>query len=191
MEDKRGNVKLGRNEQRQVVSTKIINGEYTVDDARKQLEAIYDDAPAVYKSFGETVEDIMVTLGITKKWAGKTILDTTKAEQLTGLNKDIFRKNMYKRDCVVDMALVISICIGFQLSDHYTGWLLNAAGLHFRLDNPDHLAYIFLLDYCRDMTINECNEVLEKVGVRKSRQLGSHPRGLNGEPAEYNPRKTK
>ena len=180
-----GNITLGRNEQKHDISTKIISGVYSKEEAKEQLKAIYSEVPAIYKPFGETVADIMRTLGLTKKWAGEIRPDIAKAEALTGLNREIFRKTMYKNNCVVDMSLVISICIGFQLSNAYTHTLLNAAGLSFRLDNPEHLAYLFLLEHCKGMTIKECNEVLTKFDMPRSRQLGSHSRGPNGEPGTY------
>lgn len=171
------------------LSQRIIAGNYSVEEAQKILESIYVEAPLMQKSFGETVEEIMTELGITKMWGGRKILDVAKAEELTGLDRNIFRRTMYKRDCTVDMSLVISMCIGFQLSSQFTGWLLSTAGLHFRLDNPDHLAYIFLLEYCKGYDIKTCNEILEQLGVKPSKWLGSRRRGENGEEGEYKPRK--
>lgn len=171
------------------LSQKIIDGNYSVKEAQKMLESIYAEAPFMHKSFGETVEDIMIQLGITKIWGGREILDVAQAERLTGLDRNIFRRTMFKRDCTVDMSLVISLCIGFQLSSQFTGWLLSAAGLHFRLDNPDHLAYIFLLEYCKGYDIKTCNAILEQLGVKPSKWLGSRRRGENGEEGEYKLRK--
>lgn len=82
------------------------------------------------------------------------------------------------------MALVISICIGFNLSSTLSGSLLRSAGLNFRLSNPEHLAYIFLLEHCNELDIDECNKILEYLGVPKARQLGSHGR-VNDETLEY------
>ena len=132
-----------------------------------------------------TVEDILREKGFTKKWGGEEIIDVPKVAKLTGLSPGIFRTNMWKSDCVVDMALVISMAIGLKLSPIMTNRLLQSAGLAFRLDNPEHIAYIFLLEYCRNMSIPECNKILDGLGIRKTRQLGSHQRGKNGEYEGY------
>lgn len=157
---------------------------FSQEEAKKALERIYAQAPDVQKPFGDTVDDIMRSLGLTKKWGGKEILDTKVASELTGLNSEIFRRNMYKPNCTIDMALVISICIGFNLSSTLSGSLLRSAGLNFRLSNPEHLAYIFLLEHCNELDIDECNKILEYLGVPKARQLGSHGR-VNDETLEY------
>ncbi len=148
----------------------------TGEEIRSMLTELYKEARAVQRPFGETVEEIMREKGITKRWGGKKILDVTRAEEVTGLDSEIFRKKMYRADCVPDMATVMSMCIGFKLDSVCANRLLQAAGLTFRLDNPDHIAYLFLLSYCKDWDINQCNEWLEKLGVRKSRQLGSRHR---------------
>lgn len=151
----------------------------------KAIKALYKEASDIQKSFGDTVADIMKSKGLTKYWHNKEILDIPKASELTGLNPNIFRTNMYNENCVVDMGLVISICIGFKLSPVLTDRLLQSAGLAFRLDNPEHLAYLFLLEYCMEYSIKECNEILEKLGISKTKRLGSYGRGKNGDSIEY------
>lgn len=156
------------------------------EDAQKALEQLYKEASALTLPFGKTVEEIMNIKGLTKTWRGKKILDIPKAVELTGLSKGIFHTNMWKEDCVVDMSLVISLAIGFKLTPVLTERLLQSAGLAFRLDNPEHLAYMFLLEYCQDLSIQECNKILDALGIRKTRQLGSHSRGKDGYYEGYN-----
>ena len=69
--------------------------------------------------------------------------------------------------------------------------LLQSAGLAFRLDNPEHLAYLFLLEYCMDYSVEQCNKILEKLGIPKTKRLGSYGRGKNGESMEYKKRKKR
>lgn len=154
----------------------------------KAIEALYREASVIQKPFGKTVEAIMIEKGLTKTWRGKTILDVPKATELTGLNANVFRTNMHKSECVVDMGTVISMCIGFKLSPILTDRLLQSAGLAFRLDNPEHLAYLFLLEYCMDYSVEQCNKILEKLGISKTKRLGSYGRGKNGENMEYKKR---
>lgn len=150
------------------------------EEAQEALKLLYKEASAFNLPFGETVDKIMRMQGLTKKYRGKEILDIPRAVELTKLNPGIFRTNMWKKDCVVDMALVVSMAIGFKLSTVLTDRLLQSAGLAFRLDNPEHIAYMFLLEYCQDLDIEGCNKILDSLGVRKTRQLGSRPRGKGG-----------
>ena len=156
------------------------------EDAKKVLEQLYKEASALTLPFGETVAEIMKKKGLTKIWRDKEILDIPKAAELTGLSKGIFQTNMWKENCVVDMSLVVSLAIGFKLTPLLTDRRLQSAGLAFRLDNPEHLAYMFLLEYCQDLSIQDCNEILDALGVRRTRQLGSHSRGKDGYYEGYN-----
>lgn len=151
----------------------------------KAIEVLYKEASAIQKSFGEIVATIMKEKGFTKLWHGNSILDIPRASKLTGLNPGVFRTNMYRPNCVVDMSLIMSMCIGFKLSPVLTERLLQSAGLSFRFDNPEHLAYLFLLEYCRDFSVAECNEILAKLGIPKTKRLGSYGRGKGGESLEY------
>lgn len=151
-----------------------------MEEAQEALQQLYKEVSAFTLPFGETVEKIMRIQGLTKKWGNKEILDISSAVKLTKLSRGVFQTNMWKADCVVDMSLVISMAIGFKLSPVLTDRLLQSAGLAFRLDNPEHLAYMFLLEYCRDLNVVECNKILDSLGIRKTRQLGSHARGEDG-----------
>lgn len=167
-------IKIDFNGKKTALSELIKEEALSQAEAQKAIDKIYAEVPAVQPPFGQMVEDIMRTQGLVKKWGKRTILDTQKAAELTALNPDIFRVNMYKPNCTIDMALVISMCIGFKLSPILTHRLLLSAGLEFRLSNPEHLAYAFLLEHCKDRSVNECNEILEYLGVPKTRQLGSY-----------------
>lgn len=156
------------------------------EEAQEALNQLYKETSALTLPFGETVAKIMKKQGLTKMWRGKVILDIPRAVELTQLQAGIFRRNMWKTDCVVDMALVVSMAIGFKLSPILTDRLLQSAGLAFRLDNPEHIAYLFLLEYCQDLDVKECNKILDNLGIRKTRQLGSHHRGKDGNFEGYN-----
>ena len=158
------------------LSNKIKSKTMTIEDAQAALKKIYIELPAVQKSFGETVEDIMRQKKLTKKWGNRVILDAKRAADLTELNEYIFRRNMYKNNCVIDMGLIISLAVGFELDLISTQRLLQAAGLDFRLENPEHIAYLFLLDQCKGMSVVECNEILTSLGIPETKLLGSRER---------------
>lgn len=173
-------------EEAQEIIKKALDKAGNAEDIWKKLKLVYKEAKSLAMPFGETVESILKEKGYTRIWGNREILDYSKIEKLTGLNRSIFQTNMWKSDCVVDMALVISMAIGLKLSPIMTDRLLQSAGLAFRLDNPEHIAYIFLLEYCRDLSIPECNKILNRLGIRKTRQLGSFHRGKGGEFEGYN-----
>jgi hypothetical protein len=159
------------------ISTLIKDEALSKEEAQNALNKLYEEADDIQRPFGETVKSIMIKQGITKKWGGQEIIDTNSAAELTGLNEGIFKSTMYKPDCTISMSLVISMCIGFMLGSVFTSMLLNSAGLHFRLTNPEHIAYLFLLEHCKDSDIEECNAILEHLGIPKTKQLGSTERG--------------
>lgn len=178
-------ITIDYNGQKMALSESIKKEALSPEEAKKALDKIYIEATIVQKPFGQTVEEIMIAQGIIKKWGKRDILDVSRAVELTGLNPGVFYTNMYKPNCVIDMALIISMCIGFKLSSVLTQRLLQSAGLDFRLDNPDHIAYLFLLEHCREFDVNKCNEVLEYLGVSKTKRLGSYGRGKDWESMEY------
>lgn len=155
--------------------------------SKQYLKKHYSTDLAVIKPFGTLVEEILLAEGITKKQHGKTVIDYKRASARTGLNENIFRVTMHKPDCTIKLPLVISLCIGLNLSSDLTNQLISAAGLSIRICNPDHRAYLFLLENRMEhgSSIVRCNEILKDAGVKPSRRLGSCGRGKDGEPGYY------
>lgn len=152
---------------------------------KKALMDLYNEAAAVQRPLDETIDEILCAQGLVKQYHGKTIIDYARASKLTKLNQGVFRKSIRNTNANIDMSIVMSICIGLKLSSVLTDRLLQSAGLAFRLDNPEHLAYIFLLEYCKDLDIDQCNQLLKDLHIRKERWLGSHGRGKDGTSMEY------
>lgn len=144
------------------------------DEEKKEKERIAKDfkeryqlSLAVQKPFGQAVCDIMRMKG----------LKTAKEfEEYTGLNRNIYY-TMKKPNCNIEMQLVISICIGFKLDTVSTQLLLESAGLDFNMNNLYHRAYLYIIEYYKDKSIENCNKVLEYLGVPASKRLGSYERG--------------
>lgn len=146
-----------------------IDKEYTL----KNFEEIYAVSTAVQKPFGDAVLEVMRIKGLKGAEA---------FSEKTGLNRNIYY-TMQKADCNIELNLVISICIGFELDTVSTQLLLQSAGLGFNLNNKIHRAYLYIVEYYKDATLEVCNEILECLGIPKSKQLGSYERG------EYKKRK--
>ena len=136
------------------------------NDIIKDFNEVYEMATVVQKPFGEAVQEIM----------DKRNLSVSDAVELTGLNRNIFY-TMKKPECNIEMNLVISLCIGFQLDTVSTQLLLQSAGRSFNLNNREHRAYLYLIEYYKDTDIETCNEILECLNIPNFKQLGSYERG--------------
>ncbi len=133
----------------------------------KDFQEIYEISQAVQKPFGEAVLAMMKIRG----------LEGAKAfSECTGLNRNIYY-TMQKPDCNIEMQLVISICVGFKLDTVSTQLLLESAGLGFNLNNPNHRAYLYIIEYYKDTDIETCNKILEYLDIPASKRLGSYERG--------------
>ena len=94
---------------------------------------------------------------------------------------------MQKADSNIELNLVISVCVGFKLDTVSTRLLLESAGLGFNMNNRVHRAYLYIIEYFKDANIETCNEILEYLGVPKSKRLGSCERGPYKKKEEKNP----
>lgn len=131
----------------------------------EHFEETYQVSLAVQKPFGEAIQEIMKIKNLT----------VSEAMNRTGLNRNIF-STMKKPGCNIELRLVISMCIGFQLDAVSTHLLLESAGLSFNMSNPIHRAYLYVIEYYKDTDIETCNGILECLGVPESKRLGSYER---------------
>lgn len=98
--------------------------------------------------------------------------------QKTGLSPNMFsriRKYVGKKDQPQRNTL-ISIAVGYKLDFQITARLLESLGSGFTLSNERDYAYQFLLTNCRGKSVDECNEILECLGVEEKYWLGVHAR---------------
>lgn len=131
------------------------------------FEETYLISTAVQKPFGKAVLEVMQIKGL------KGPSDFT---EYTGLNPNIYY-TMQKSNCNIELNLVISICIGFNIDAVSTQLLLQSAGCGFNLNNRIHRAYLYLIEYYKGADIDECNDILEILNVPETKQLGSYERG--------------
>ena len=140
---------------------------YSKSDVVKDFDEIYAVSQAVQKPFGEAVIEVMRIKGLNGP------ADFT---EYTGLNRNIYY-TMQKPDSNIELNLVISICVGFQLDTVSTQLLLQSAGLGFNLNNRIHRAYLYIIEYYKDTGLDNCNEILKCLDVPESKRLGSSERG--------------
>ncbi|MBQ3135775.1 MAG: hypothetical protein IJB75_08240 [Oscillospiraceae bacterium] len=139
----------------------------TREYAIKEFEEAYAVSQAVQKPFGEAVLEVMKLKGLEGPSA---------FSKHTGLNRDIYY-TMQKPDKNIELNMIISICIGFQLDTVSTNLLLHSAGFGFNMSNRIHRAYLYLIEYYKGHDISECNKILEYLDVPPFKRLGSSERG--------------
>lgn len=84
------------------------------------------------------------------------------------LKKQVDEKDPPQRNTLV------SVCVGYNLDLMMTQALLYSLGLGFNRFSKCDYAYTFLLTRCRDKSIDECNEILEELGIEEKCWLGSY-----------------
>lgn len=96
----------------------------------------------------------------------------------TGLSYNMFSRirTQVDRQSPPQRNTLMSIAIGYELDYQLTAALLDSIGLSFILSNPRDYAYQFLLTNCRGKNIDQCNEILEHLGVEEKYWLGAHAR---------------
>lgn len=126
----------------------------------------YEKSTRYNKSFSELISEVLDAESYSS-FADKTHLSEN---MLYRLKKQVDEKDPPQR------STLISVAVGYHLDLMMTQALLHSLGLDFnRLSKRDY-AYSFLLTRCRHKTIDECNEILEELGIEKRYWLGSFAR---------------
>lgn len=126
----------------------------------------------IIKPFTKMIEDIL----------GDDTYDEFQAK--TELGHDMFYslKKRVNKDNPCNKSTIVSVCVGYNVGLQIAEELLRSQGSSFNPHSERDAAYIMLLTECRGKTVEECNDLLEKIGVKKSFRLGACAR---------RPRKTK
>lgn len=142
---------------------------YTFDEWEKlEKEFIRDFANSTKynKSFREMIREIL---------DGETDMSFSYK---TGLSPNMLSRlrNRVDKNDPPQRSTLISVCIGYDLDLMMAQSLLYSLGLGFNRFSDRDYAYTFLLTRCRGKSIEECNEIIEKLGVSKKYWLGSYAR---------------
>ena len=102
----------------------------------------------------------------------KSFADTTQlsANMLYRLKKQVDEKDPPQRNTL------ITVAVAYNLDLMMTQALLYSLGLGFNRFSKRDYAYTFLLTRCRGKSINQCNDILEKLGIEEKYRLGPHAR---------------
>lgn len=133
---------------------------------KEQFEKDFKRYNTHIKSFRELINEIL---------DGET--ETTFADK-TGLSYNMFsrirtqidKKNPPQRNTLM------SVAVGYKIDYPLMSELLSSIGLEFILTNERDYAYQFLLTNCRGKSVDECNEILEQLGIEEKYWLGVHAR---------------
>lgn len=140
---------------------------YSYDEWRKierQFQDDYDNSTKYNKSFNELINEIL---------QDETLMSFMSK---TGLGQSMFYrlKNQVNENDPPYMYTLISFCVGYNLDLMMAQALLHSLGLDFNRHNKRDYAYSFLLTRCRGKSIDECNDILEKLGIPQKYWLGEH-----------------
>ncbi len=155
------------------MDAKYVSEEPILTEQQKaEFEKKYQLTSDAQKTYGQVVLGIMAKMNI----------DAKKAEELTGLNRNLFN-NLDKPGGIILKRFVISISIGFGLDVHSTEYILESCGMRFNINNRLDRAYIYLIEEHKGKDIEACNAILKELGVNGKDLLGELERG------QYQPRK--
>ncbi len=126
----------------------------------------YEMSTKYNKSFRELISEVLE--GETyKSFAEKTQLSEN---MLYRLKTQIDEKDPPQRNTL------ITVAIAYNLDFMMTQAILHSLGLDFNRFSKKDYAYTFLLTRCRGKKIDECNDILEKLGIEEKYRLGYHAR---------------
>lgn len=117
-------------------------------------------------SYPELVEQLINDFHINKiNFMGKTGLDDKSFDR-------------FKKGKIPSLKKLILICVVFEIDIQSLIGLLRALGRTFNLTDPVHYAYYKLVEDYKGHNVDECNELLRKIGITENKYLLPDP--ING-----------
>lgn len=135
------------------------------EELTKEFDKIKDAALEMKKHFVELSKcDFAGTIQYhlnRKKMKWKTLSERTEISTKT--------LSAYHKNKVMDIPVrnLVAICIGLNLLPAYSYDLLSKAGRILRDDNEEDRIYKILIDYYTDVSIYDCNDVIDAWNERK------------------------
>lgn len=132
----------------------------------KEFWEDYEKSTKYNKSFSELISEIL---------DGETYMSFAEKTRLSENMLYRLKKQVDEKD-PTQRSTIISVSVGYHLDLMMTQALLYSLGVGFNRFNKRDYAYTFLLTRCRGKSIDECNNILEKLGIEKKYWLGSYAR---------------
>lgn len=126
----------------------------------------YENKQNIIKPFTEIFEGIIGGDGY-KKFQDKTEL---------GVSMYYTLKGRVNKEDPTSKATIVSVCVGYNVGLQIAEELLRSQGSSFNPHGKRDSAYIMLLTEYRGKTVEECNKLLEKLGIEKKYWLGTYTR---------------
>ena len=146
--------------------SKLMYSDTQLDRLKSQYKSDFERYNKHIKSFSALINEILENETETS-FSKKTGLSPNMLHRIT---KYVCRQDPPQR------STIMSIAVGYGLDYQITSKLLESLGLGFILSNPRDYAYQFLLTNCRGLSVDECNDILDLLGVDEKYFLGSHAR---------------
>ena len=151
------------------MENKINSDCYTADEwaeVKTQFEKDFQRYNQHIKPFNVLINEIL---------KGET--EGTFSEK-TGLSPNMFSRirNYVSKKDKPQRSTLMSIAVAYNLDYQLTARLLESLGVGFTLSDKRDYAYQFLLTNCRGKSVDECNEILEQLGIEEKYWLGAHAR---------------
>lgn len=137
-----------------------------LDVLEKQFNKDFNTYNENVQSFSELISNILVheTAGTFERKTGLS------QNMLSRMKNQISKKDPPKRNTLM------SVCVGYNIDLPLASRLFDSLGVAFSYQSKRDYAYVFLLTECRGKSIDECNEILERLGIEECYWLGSHAR---------------
>lgn len=91
-------------------------------------------------------------------------IDLDEFKEETGLSEDIFR-NYYYGKSDPSLKSITAFCHAFEFDRNAYDSLLKSGGFTINYRKKRDCAYAFIISDCSEMSIQECNNFLKKVGL--------------------------
>lgn len=137
------------------------------EEHERQIISHYDEdcnkSEIIVKSFQKILKDII----------GE---DTyIQFQDKTGLSANMFYdlKKWVGRQRPSSKSTIVSVCVGYDVGLKIAEELLRSQGSILNPHNKTDSAYIVILSEYRGKTVDECNALLEKLGIKKTDRLGT------------------
>ena len=129
---------------------------------RIEFERGFEMSLDINQTFQEKIRAIFTR----NEWDSKQFCDQT------GLEPIMFSR-MNQPGYTPNMRTLTAVCMALKLDVPTTEDLLKSVGLAFSPVNRVHRAYVYLLENCKDVSIEDCNTILTSFGIGRNDLLGT------------------
>lgn len=139
-------------------------------EEKEDFEEMYKIAENAQLTYGEIVLRLMENLGISAE----------EAAEKTRLPKKAFDNLSDPEKLSIPKRYVVSIAVGFGLNLHLAEYILESAGMRFNTNDITDCAYAYIIQKHAKEPIEDCNAILQELGVRGDKLLGELSRCKDG-----------